>query len=121
MLLILTLGNTFLLVDMSALPKVKNGVVNHFKNSFNDGYYRSSWKNKNKTSSKNFPSNVQKDSTYNLKHSNLSTSTPKSPTKTLNRKCFKYLGFGHIASSCPSKRNMMIKERVVMSDHSSQR
>jgi len=35
----------------------------HFKNSHNDGYYQSSWKNKNKSSSKTFPSNVEKDST----------------------------------------------------------
>jgi len=29
-------------------------------------------------------------------------STPKSPTKTSSRKCFKCLGFGHIAANCPS-------------------
>ena len=81
----------------------------HFKNSHNDGYYHSSWKNKNKTSSKTFPSNVEKDSTYNRRHSKPSTSTPKSPTKTSSKKCFKCLGFGHIASNCPSKRNMMVK------------
>ena len=32
----------------------------HFKNSDNDGYYQSSWKNKNKSSSKTFPSNFVK-------------------------------------------------------------
>jgi len=31
------------------------------------------------------------------------------------------LGFGHIASNCPSKRNMMVHEGVVLSDDSSQR
>jgi len=94
---------------------------NHLKNSQNDGYYQSSWKNKNKTSSKTFPSNFEKDFTHNPKHFNPSTSIPKSSTKTSSRKCFKCLGFGHIVSSCPSKRNMMVKEGVVMSDHSSER
>jgi len=91
------------------------------KNTHNDGYYQSSWKNKNKFSSKTFPSNFVKDSTYNSRDSKPSTITPKSPTRTSSRKCFKCLGFGHIASNCPSKRNMMVKEGVVTSDHSSQR
>jgi len=33
------------------------------KNTHNDGYYQSSWKNKNKFSSKTFPSNFVKEST----------------------------------------------------------
>jgi len=78
----------------------------HFKNSHNDGYYQSSWKNKNKSSSKTFPSNVEKDSTYNPRHYKPSTSTT---TKTSSKSCFKCLGLGHIASNCPSKRNMMVK------------
>ena len=82
---------------------------------------QSSWKKKNKSSSKTFPSSFVKDSTYNPRHSKPSTFTPKSPTKTSSKKCFKCLGFGHIASNCPSKRNMMIKRGVFMSDHSSQR
>ena len=76
---------------------------------------------KKKSSSKTFPSNFEKDSTYNPRHSKPSTSTPKSPTKISSKKCFKCLGFGHIASNCPSKRNMIVKGGVVMSDHSSQR
>jgi len=90
------------------------------KNSHNDGFYHSSWKNKNKTSSI-FPSNFVKESTYKHRDSKPSTSTPKSPTKPSSRKFFKCLGFGHIASNCPSKRNMMVHEGVVLSVHSSQR
>jgi len=60
-----------------------------------------------------------KDSTYNPRNSKPSTSTPKSPPKTSSQECFKCLRFGHIAANCPSKRNMMVKGGVVMSDHSS--
>ena len=62
-----------------------------FKNSHNDGFYHSSWKNKNKSSS-TFPSNFLKESTYKPRDSKPSTSTPKSPTKTSSKKCFKCLG-----------------------------
>jgi len=62
------------------------------KNSHNDGFYHSFWKNKNKISS-TFPFNFVKEFTYKTRDSKPSTSTPKSPTKTSNRKCFKCLGF----------------------------
>jgi len=62
-----------------------------------------------------------KDTTYNPRVSQPSTSTPKSPTKTSSQKCFKCLGFGYIAANCPSKRTMMVKWGVVMSNHSSQK
>ena len=91
---------------------------NSFKKSHNDGFYHSSWKNKIKTSS-TFPLNF-KESTYKPRESRPSPSTPKSLTKTSSRKCFK-CGFGHVASNCPSKRNMMVHLGVVLSAHSSQR
>jgi len=89
-----------------------------FQKPHNDGFYHSSLKNKNKSSS-TFPSNF-KESTYKARDSKPSPSNPKSPSKTSNRKCFKCLGYGHIASNCPSKCNMMLHEGVVVSDHSSQ-
>ena len=73
----------------------------HFKTTHNDDFYKSSWKDKNQTSSKTFPSNFVKDSTYNPKVSKPSTFTPKSPTKTSSKKCFKCLGFGHKVINCP--------------------
>ena len=41
--------------------------------------------------------------------STTNSSTPKSPTKTSNIKCFKCLGFGHIALHCPQKTLMTNK------------
>ena len=118
------------LYEYSSLEKLVNLAIKvesqlskktHFKTTHNDGFYKSSWKDKNKVSSKTFPSNFVKDSTYNPRNSKPSTYTPKSSTKTSNQKSFKCLAFRHIAANCPSKRNMMVKERVVMSDHNSQR
>jgi len=34
------------------------------------------------------------------------------------KKCFKCLGFGHIAAYCPTKRTMMVKGDQVVSEHS---
>jgi len=93
-----------------------------FKNTHNDGFYKSLWKDKNKNSTKDFPSNFSKETTSHdrVSKDQPSTSTPKSPAKTSSRKCFKCLGFGHIASNCPTKITMMVKGEVVVSEHSSQ-
>jgi len=82
-----------------------------FKNTHNDGFYKSSWKDKNKTSTKTFPSNFSKKTTshHRVSKDQPSTSTPKSPTKTSSRKYFKCLDFGRIAANCPTKRTMMVK------------
>jgi len=109
------------LVHLAIKVETQLSKKTNFKNSHNDGYHHSYWKNKKKSSSKTFPSSFVKDSTYNPRDSKPSTSTPKFPTKTSSQKCFKCLGFGHIATNCHSKRTMMVKEGVVMSDHSSQK
>ena len=90
---------------------------NSFKNSHNDSFYHTSWTNKQKSTS-TFPSNFKKESTYKTKDSKPSPSTPISPTKTSSKKCFKCLGFGHIAAICPTKRTMMLKGDQVVSEHS---
>ena len=71
-----------------------------FKNTHDDGFYNSSRKDANKVSTTN-------------------PSTLKSPPKPSNIKCFKCLGYGHIASNCPSKRNMFVHNGIVMSEHDS--
>ena len=44
-------------------------------------------------------------------------STPKtcSQARTSNIKCFKYLGRGHIASQCPTKKNMIMRGQDIYS------
>ena len=71
-------------------------------------------------SSKTFPSNFVKESTYNPRDSKPSTLILKSPTKTSSKKCFKCLGFRHIATNCPTKRTMMVKGWQVVNEHSDQ-
>jgi len=82
------------------------------KNTHNDGFYKSSWKDTNKNSTKTSPSSFSKETTSHQKVSkrNPSTSTPKSPTKTSRTKCLKCLGFGHIAANCPNKITIMLQE-----------
>ena len=101
--------------------KVESQVLK--KNSFNthnDDFYKSSWKGKNKFQNQYSPSDFSKETTPHHKDSRDKPSTPKSPTKTSSKKCFKCLGLGHIAANCPSKRIRMVKEGIVVSDHSSQ-
>ena len=83
-----------------------------FKNTHNDGFYKSSWKDTNKNSTKTSPSNFSKETTSHKKVSkhNPFTSIPKSSTKTSSTKCFKCLGFGHIVVNCPNKRTTMLQE-----------
>jgi len=68
-----------------------------FKNTHDDGFYNSSRKD-----AKISPSNFSKQTTTPKKVSTPNSSpSPNSPTKTSKIKCFKCLGFGHIALHCP--------------------
>jgi len=80
-----------------------------FKNTHNDGFYKSSWKDTNKIARKTLPSKFSKETTSDHRVSK-TISTPKSLTKSSSRKCFKCLGFRHRDVNCPNKRTMMIKE-----------
>jgi len=71
-----------------------------FKTTHNDGFYKTSWKDENQNSSKTFPSNLVKETTYNSRVSKPSPYILKSPTKTSSQKCFKCLDFGHIVANC---------------------
>ena len=102
--------------------KVESQVLkrNYFKNTHNDGFYKSSWKDKHKFQNQDCSSNFSKETTPHHKNYKNKPSSPKSLTKTSSKKCFKCLTFGHIATNCPIKRSMMVKKGIVVSDHSSQ-
>ncbi|XP_068486670.1 uncharacterized protein [Phaseolus vulgaris] len=102
------------LVHLAMKVEAQIAKRNAFKNSLNDGYYNNSWKNKN-----SFSKLPSKDSSFKPKESRPSTSTPKSPIKSSSKKCFKCLGYGHIVSNCPSKRNMYVHNGIVVSEHDS--
>jgi len=99
------------LVHLTIKVESQNARKNSFKNSHNDHYYH---KIENKSFSK-IPSKV---STFKPRDSKPSTSTTKSPSKSSSKKCFKCLGYGHIAADCPTKCTMMVKGDQVVSEHS---
>jgi len=75
---------------------------------------------KKQISKPRFSFQFSKETTPHHKDFKDKPSTPKSPTKTSSQKCFICLGFGHIAANCPSKRTMMVKGGIVVSNHNSQ-
>jgi len=95
----------------------RKGKSSTWKNSHSSNYSFSKWKdNKNSNNfwskSKDSKENKNKDSKdpkdFKKSNSNPSTSNPKG--KDSNIKCFKCLGRGHIASQCPTKKTMIIKD-----------
>ena len=92
------------LVHLAMKVEAQIAKRNAFKNSPNDGYYKNSWKNR-----KSFSKNPSKESSFEPKESRPSTSNPKSPIKSSSKKCFKCLGYGHIAAcllyTSPSPRD----------------
>ena len=63
--------------------KVESQVLkkNSFKNTYNDGFYKSSWKGKNKFQNQDSRSKFEKETTPHHKDSKDKPSTPKSLTK----------------------------------------
>jgi len=87
--------------------------------SYND-YYSSTWKGKERKHDKSPPKSSQ-DPPPRTNLSRPSNETPNSSqgTRTSSIKCFKCLGYGHIASNCPTKRTMALNlKREVESEHS---
>ena len=93
----------------------------YFKNTHNDGFYKSSWKDKINFKIKIFlPISLENPPPqHKICKDNPSPSSTKSSTKTSSKKCFKCLGFGHIVSNCSNKRTMMVKRGIIVSDHNS--
>jgi len=91
-----------------------------FKHTHNDGFYNSYWKGKSNFSKQDNPSNSSKESIPRTSKDNPSPSRTKSSNKTSSTKCFKCLGFVHIAANCPNKRTMMVKGGIVVSDNTDQ-
>ena len=88
--------------------------------SYND-YFSSTWKDKERKHDKSAPKSSQDPPpwTNSFKPSN---ETPNSSQgiRTSSIKCFKCLGYGHIALNCPTKRTMALNlKKDVESEHSS--
>jgi len=83
-----------------------------FTTTHHDGFYKSSMKDKNNISTTTSPSNFSKEtnSSYKVFKDKPSTFTPKSPTKPSSTKCFKCLGFEHIAANGRNKRTPKLKD-----------
>jgi len=84
---------------------------------YND-YYSRTWKRKErkdeKPSSKDHPA---RSSVPRVSHENPNSSQG---LRTSSIKCFKCMGYGHIVSNCPTKRNMILNPKgEVGSEHSS--
>jgi len=82
-------------------------------------YYSHSWKGKDKRKHDKFPSESHQEPSSKSKspsgHTHHSTSQRSSSIK-----CFKCLGYKHIALNCPTKRTMILKKsNDVESEHSS--
>jgi len=97
--------------EYSSLKKVVHLVIKvesyllktTFKNTH--GFYNSSRKEAQIS-----PSKFSKQTTSPKKVSTNSSTSPKSPTKASKIKCFKCLGFGHIALHCPQKQTLKINK-----------
>ncbi|XP_052726932.1 uncharacterized protein LOC108344961 isoform X1 [Vigna angularis] len=90
----------------------------HNKISKDVFYKSSSSKDKAKNVSKEPTNKSCPHSSFNHSSSNHSSSPSKSPSRPSHIKCFKCLGHGHIASSCPNKRVVCIREEEVVINES---
>jgi len=88
------------------------------RNTLYNEYYSKTWKGKErkdeKPPSKDHPPRTNSSRTF---HENANS---YQSSRISSIKCFKCLGYGHIASNCPTKRNMILNPKgEVESEHSS--
>jgi len=79
-------------------------------------FYQIGWKEKSKKEGATSP-NVSV--TIPQRTHNKSNEAPKK-IRSSDIKCFKYLERGHIASKCPTKRNILVKDGEIVSESSSE-
>jgi len=79
-------------------------------------FYQTGWKDKSK---KEGATSSNASATTPQRTQNKFTEAPKK-TRTSDIKCFKCLGRGHIASECPTERNMLVKDGEIVSESSSE-
>ena len=74
-------------------------------------FYQTGWKDKSKNEG---ATSSNASATTSQRTQNKSNEAPKI-TRTSDIKCFKCSGRGHIASECPTKRNMLVKDGEIVS------
>jgi len=79
-------------------------------------FYQTGWKDKSK---KEIATSSNASATTPQRTQNKSNEAPKK-TRSSDIKCFKCLRRGHIASECPTKRNMLVKDGEIISESSSE-
>jgi len=83
-----------------------------------NGYYSRTWKGKERKDEK--PPSKDHPPRANSSRTSHESAKSSQGSRTSSIKCFKCLGYGRIASNCPTKRNMILNPKgEVESEHSS--
>ena len=103
-------------IDFQLLrPSVK--FCQEWNTSYNE-YYSRTWKGKERKDEK--PPSKDHPPRANSSRTSHESAKSSQGSRTSSIKCFKCLGYGRIASNCPTKRNMILNPKgEVESEHSS--